>query len=70
LFDFGAIYAGTSKVSLTATPNCVGLTTTQCNSLTSRLRNDIAVETAELEDDVAQVKWWSVLSLGLGIRFR
>jgi hypothetical protein len=64
LFDVGAIYGGTPKVSLMATCNA-GIPPAQC----TQLQNDVGVEIRKLEDNVSAIKWYPVVSIGIGIRF-
>ena len=68
LFDLGAIYGGTPDVSLTATCN-PSLPPATCTALQTQLNNDVAVEIADLEQDVQAIKWYPIISLGVGIRF-
>jgi len=68
LFDVGLIYGGTPDVSLTATCG-TALSTTACNTLQTQLQNDVRVERQELEDDVSAIKWFPVISFGIGVRF-
>lgn len=68
LFDLGAIYGGTPKVSLTATCSS-SLTAQQCAALQSQLDTDVAAEIARLENNVNEIKWYPIVSIGLGIRF-
>lgn len=65
LFDFGAIYGGTPSVNLTAVCGAAINGTPAC----TQLQNDTQVEIQKLKNDVSAVKWYPVVSLGLGIRF-
>jgi hypothetical protein len=69
LFDLGAIYAGKPTATITASPNCAGLTAPQCANLTTRLQSDVALEQREFESDASELQWWPVVQIGLGVRF-
>jgi hypothetical protein len=64
LVDVGVIYGGEPDVTLTA--QCgTALPAITC----SQLQADVQREIQELKDETNDVKWYPVISLGLGIRF-
>ena len=66
LFDLGAIYGGTPDVNLSATCGpAISGNPTAC----AQLQRDVQVEIDALKEDASEVKWYPVISLGLGIRF-
>jgi len=68
-FDLGAAYIGKSEVNLSVTCGAT-LNATQCATLQSQLRSDLAMEQQELEEGVGAVEWWPVIQFGLGVRFK
>jgi hypothetical protein len=64
LFDLGAVYTGSPKVSLTA--QCgAAITQQRCNLL----QQEVQREADDLADESDSYKWWPVVSLGLAVRF-
>lgn len=66
LFDVGAIYGGTPKVSLNA--NC-GAAAPAGTPLCTQLQSDVQIERQKLQNNVNIVKWYPVVTLGLSYRF-
>ena len=58
----GAIYIGEPSVEMTSTSDC-GLFQSACN-------NALQNEEDELEDDLSDLKFYPVVSLGLSYRFQ
>lgn len=67
LFDLGAIHTGTPDVTLdvVCTPAFATLSPSGCNTL----RQNVAAEKADLEDEMDGYEWWPVISLGIAVRF-
>lgn len=64
LFDVGAIYGGTPRVTLTE----------ECGpdvpaSICSQARSDLAPEEAQLRDKADILRWYPVVNLGVAVRF-
>lgn len=66
LFDVGAIYGGTPSVSLTA--QC-GPAAPAGAAICSQAQNDVASEEAKLRQKADFLRWYPVVSLGIGVRF-
>lgn len=66
LFDVGAIYGGTPSVSLTA--QC-GPAAPPGSVLCDRAQSDVATEQQKLRHKADFLRWYPVVSLGVGIRF-
>ena len=64
--DLGAIYGGTTSVSLTA---YCGVAAPPGSSACTQLQNSVAGERAQLASDVTFAKWYPVLNLGVSLRF-
>ncbi len=61
-FELGVIYVGEPSVEMSSNGNCAGFLST--------CRNAIEDEANELEDDLSDLQFYPVISLGLGYRFR
>jgi len=66
LFDVGAIYGGTPSVSLTA--QC-GPAAPPGSALCGRAQSDLALEKDRLRRKADFLRWYPVVSLGIGVRF-
>lgn len=66
LFDVGAIYGGTPSVSLTA--QC-GPAAPPGSALCDQVQSDVATEEQKLRHKADFLRWYPVVSLGVGIRF-
>lgn len=66
LFDVGAIYGGTPSVSLTA--QC-GPAAPPGSVLCDQAQSDVATEAQKLRHKAGFLRWYPVVSLGVGIRF-
>jgi hypothetical protein len=64
LFDVGVVYGGTPDVTLNA--NCASTVPT---TICSQLAQDIEAERQKLVDQLTTIKWYPVISLGMGYRF-
>lgn len=64
LFDLGAIHTGKPKTTLAATCG-PALNTANCNIL----QQNVALEKADLDDEVGDMEWYPVVALGIGVRF-
>ncbi|HEV2269561.1 MAG TPA: hypothetical protein VGR92_08890 [Steroidobacteraceae bacterium] len=66
LFDVGAIYGGTPSVSLTA--QC-GPAAPPGSAICGRAQSDVASEEDKLSHKADFLRWYPVVSLGIGVRF-
>ena len=66
LFDVGAIYGGTPSVSLTA--DC-GPAAPPGSSVCNQAQSDVAAEEEKLRHKADFLRWYPVVSLGIGVRF-
>ena len=66
LFDVGAIYGGTPSVSLTA--QC-GPAAPPGSAICAQAQNDVAFEEDKLRGKADFLRWYPVVSLGIGVRF-
>lgn len=66
MLDAGVIYGGTPGVTLAAT---CGSAAPSGSPVCEQLQSDVEVERQNLQSDVALVKWYPVLNLGLAYRF-
>lgn len=64
LFDLGAVYGGTPDIVLNA-----GCSSTVPAAICSQLATDIEAEKQKLRNELTGIRWYPVLSLGLGYRF-
>lgn len=64
LVDVGVVYGGTPDVTLNA--NCASTVPT---TICSQLARDIEAERQKLVDQLTTIKWYPVISLGMGYRF-
>jgi hypothetical protein len=64
LFDLGAIYGGKPDISLNA-----ACSPSVPSSVCQQLATDVDAEKLKLQSDVSILKWYPVVSLGLGYRF-
>lgn len=64
LVDVGVVYGGTPDVALNA--NCASTVPT---TICSQLARDIEAERQKLVDQLTAIKWYPVISLGMGYRF-
>ncbi len=64
LFDLGLIYGGEPDVALTAICGA-GVPAPTC----AQLQVDVQREIQELKDDVSTIRWYPVISFGIGVRF-
>lgn len=66
LFDVGAIYGGTPSVTLTA--QC-GPAAPSGSAICSQAQSDVAAEEEKLRHKADFLRWYPVVSLGIGVRF-
>jgi hypothetical protein len=66
LFDVGAIYGGSPSVSLTA--QC-GSAAPPGSALCDQIQSNVATEEQKLRHKADFLRWYPVVSLGVGIRF-
>jgi hypothetical protein len=66
LFDLGAAYGGSPSVALAGT---CGPAAPSGSALCTQLQADVAQEQAKLAKDVTILKWYPVVSLGVGVSF-
>lgn len=66
LFDVGAIYGGSPSVSLTA--QC-GSAAPPGSALCDQIQSNVATEQQKLRQKADFLRWYPVVSLGVGIRF-
>lgn len=66
LFDVGAIYGGTPSVTLNA--QC-GPAAPPGSSVCNQAQSDVASEEAKLRHKADILKWYPMVSLGIGVRF-
>ena len=66
LFDVGAIYGGTPSVTLTAV---CGPAAPPGSSVCNQAQSDVASEEAKLRHKADILKWYPMVSLGIGVRF-
>jgi hypothetical protein len=66
LFDIGAMYGGTPDVTLNVT---CGTAAPEGTALCTRLKQDVAAEKHDLEDNVELARWYPVVNLGVAYRF-
>ena len=64
-FEIGAFYQGAPNVEMTSTGSCAGST----SPLFSQCRDALEDEEDELEDELDSLKFYPVVSLGIGYRF-
>lgn len=63
--DLGVEYLGSAKIKLNGTCSAQF----QSDPMCTQFKSDVANEEAQLNKDVADYKWWPVLSLGVAYRF-
>jgi hypothetical protein len=66
LFDVGAIYGGTPRVTLTA--QC-GSAAPAGSPVCNQAQSDLASEEAKLRHKADILEWYPMVSLGIGVRF-
>lgn len=66
LFDVGAVYGGTPGVTLTA--QC-GPAAPSGSAVCNQAQSDVASEEAKLSHKADILKWYPMVSLGIGVRF-